>query len=367
MKKGLFIGLILMILLVIGFTSINDNSDDKDEVLKVGVIASMTDPGALRGESVVKGLELAEQKIKSELGVDIEIVIQDVPLNAAGDAPIVLNKLAQIDKVDAIIGPMGSNVVLAISSIVDQYKIPVIVHAASALDVTKDNEYIFRLWTTADNYADEITREVNNLGYENIAMLTTTLDNTVQLQNFIKDRSSDSSFDVVFDEQVLPEATDFRTQLLKIKSTENVNAIFLNLYEGQFAIAARQARELGIEKPLFANAVFTQAEVNIDKESTEGIWYPIFSGYTKEAGEEFIELFGEEPSAPDSAAAAHDALMALAHAFKNVGDDGEKMKNYLYENNFSGSMGEFNFLESGDAIVSLTLKEVRNGEVVDRE
>ena len=131
-----------------------DNS--KDTPIKIGVIASLTGTGAVRGESAQQGLALALEELKESgvlKGREIELVYEDVPLTEPKKAPAALQKLASVDKVAAVIGPMGSTVVMSIAPLADNIGIPLIVHTASVLKATEDNVYIFRLWTTAYNYA----------------------------------------------------------------------------------------------------------------------------------------------------------------------------------------------------------------------
>lgn len=170
MKKLLYI---LMVLVAIGvvFILLNDTRQSKEtkKVLRVGVIAPFTGKGAVRGEDTLLGLRMAESKAAELLPeYEIQFITQDVPLDQAKLAPAAFRHLVEIEKVDAIIGPLGSNVSLAIEPLVDSLKVPTIVHAASALAVTEDNEFIFRMWPTADRYAQEI---INRLDKEDIKKL----------------------------------------------------------------------------------------------------------------------------------------------------------------------------------------------------
>jgi len=132
----------------------------------------------------------------------------------------------------------------------------------------------------------------------------------------------------------------------------------------QFGVAADQARKLGIMVPFFTNSVMSDVELAVNPAALEGAWFPRFSGYTEEARQEFIARFGKEPGNPETAAAAHDALLALAQVIGKVGTEPEKIKDALYTEEFSGSIGKFRFLPSGESELKLDLRVVKDGKIV---
>lgn len=341
----------------------------QQEVVKVGIIASLTGRGAERGESARQGLELALDEIKAKgllRGQDIQLVYQDVPLDKAKQAPAAFQHLVEVEKVAAVIGPMGSNVALAVTPLVDGAKVPAIIHTASALSATENNEYVFRLWPTARNYADVIVPRLKDLGYTRVAALSAINDNTTDLRNVLKEKFTGTDLTLVADEQVASDAKDFRSQLAKIKSIGH-DVFFLNLFEGQIGLAARQARELGVGGPLFSNAVLSAVELEPAGGALEGVWFPRFGGYDEATKQKFVGKFGKEPVNPESAAAAHEALLTLAQAMDSIGLEPAAIKDYLYKTQFHGSIGTWRFLPSGDAEVPINLQTVEGGQIVGFE
>ena len=340
--------------------------------ITIGVIASLTGTGAARGESVVHGLQLALEKIQRDKllpDFELKLEVQDVPLDEVSRMPAAFNFLTDVKHVSAIIGPMGSDLALAIAPLVDEKKIPVIAHTASTLRATTDNYFMLRFWPTAHNYADAILTQLNKLGYRRIASITSINNNTADLRQVLVARFAGSSPPItfVFDEQVTPDEKDFRTLLTKIKQ-QSFDALFLNLFEGQIGLVAQQARQLGIAAPIFTNSVTTAAEFEVaDPKFLEGAWFPRFAGYGEVGRQAFIQRFGKESVNPESATAAHDALLALAEAINQVGDNPQAITGYLYQAKFTGLIGQFYFLPSGDAVIPIGLRQIRNGEIVELE
>jgi ABC-type branched-subunit amino acid transport system substrate-binding protein len=188
--------LVVLLLIVGGFVWYGNRNSEQGSI-KIGVIASLTGTGAVRGESAQQGLTLALEKVKQSgalKGREIELVYEDVPLNQPKNAPSAVQKLVDVDKVKAIIGPMGSTVVMSVAPMVDTVSVPFIVHTASTLKATEDNEYLFRLWTTAHNYVELITPEVTKHNYKKIAALSATQENTIDFLNVFQEAGPSPSW-----------------------------------------------------------------------------------------------------------------------------------------------------------------------------
>ncbi|MBI1974886.1 MAG: ABC transporter substrate-binding protein, partial [Parcubacteria group bacterium] len=193
--------------------------------------------------------------------------------------------------------------------------------------------------------------------------LSATQENTIDLLTVLEASIASVGAEFVISEQVAADIKDFRTQLAKIKATKP-DALFLNLFEGQIGVAADQARKLGITAPFFTNSVMSEVELSVNPAALEGTWFPRFSGYTDTAKQEFIARFGKEPGNPETAAAAHDALLALAQVIGKVGTSPEKIKDAFYTEEFIGSIGAFRFQPSGESDLKLDFRVVKNGEIV---
>jgi len=359
MKK--IIMLLAALIIIIGGTWWYKQTNAPEKTIKIGIMAPLSGKMALRGESTRQGLQLALEKIEAAgllKEYTLELVYQDVPFEDAKRAPGALSQLADVEHVAAIIGPLGSSVVAAVSPLIDGYHIPMVVHAASARSLTEGNEYMFRLWPTDKSYANTIRQQLVPFGYERIAALTAVSDNTIDLHELL---SEDPGF--AAEEKVSTDDTDFKTQLTKLKAA-NPDALFINLHVGQIGVAARQAKDLGIDVPIFTNSVASVTELEAALGALEGAWFPEFAGLSESAQQEFIGRFGQEPGNPDNAAAAHDALLAIAEAISEVGPDPAAIKAYLYGNEFSGAIGTYRFEPNGDAVIPLRVNVIAGEEVI---
>jgi branched-chain amino acid transport system substrate-binding protein len=334
---------------------------------RIGVIASLSGQGASRGASAQAGLKLAMAELAQSSGTvagKIRLIYQDVPLNKASNGITAFQHLSNIDGVCAIIGPMGSTVAAAVVPLADAQKVPLIVHTASASSITKKKSYIFRLWPSSDQYAKVIIAKLKDLGWNRVGLITAEHENTIDLAQSIRDRLLSHGSEGVtlsVDENISPESADFRSVLTKINS-RSIDGLFLNLFEGQIALAAQQARTLGIRVPFFTNAVMSKTELALAKPELEGIWFPRFSGSTSERLPALTAL-ENVPSDPDCASAAHDALIVLESALRSRGCDRIAIADYIRSQSaFNGMSGTFHFV-SGDATVPIDIYQVHKGNI----
>ncbi len=216
------------------------------------------------------------------------------------------------------------------------------------------------MWPTAETYAEAIVARLKKDSTKRVAAVSTLHENTVDLIDLLQEKvEQEAEIEILLDERVAPDSADLRASFLKIEKSKP-DAIFLNLFEGQIGLAAQQAREAGLSAPFFGNAVMSETELELAPKALEGLWFPRFDGVRKEK----LALFGkEELAAPDSAAAAHDALLAILNALDGEDCQRRELAEALgSESNFDGISGSFGFRDQ-NATVELSLYVVRDGEI----
>jgi branched-chain amino acid transport system substrate-binding protein len=133
--------------------------------IKLGSLLPRQGPFALQGEATTLGIRVAlEQAGHTVMGRKIEWVAYDEP-NPLG-AQQNMQKLVQEDKVAAVIGGSNSATGLAIASVAAQQKMPTIISAALAKEITGKNcnRYVFRNNATPIVYARLLARQLLPVG-----------------------------------------------------------------------------------------------------------------------------------------------------------------------------------------------------------
>lgn len=153
------------------------------------------------------------------------------------------------------------------------------------------------------------------------------------------------------------DATDYRTQLLKIKSV-NPDAIYAPLYTKGAGLMIKQARELGIKKQMLGADVYGTPElITAGGSAVNGVLYTTFSEYHGPEYQDFScrykEKYGKTPET--YATYCYDAFMIAVEAIRRIpkGNDinGPNVRTELLKiNNYSGVTGVTSFNGMNSAI-----------------
>jgi branched-chain amino acid transport system substrate-binding protein len=120
------------------------------KTIKVGVIAPLSGAFLAYGKEGLKGMQTAMQlQPYLQNGSRIEMIVENDKNDPALTVKL-LKKLVEKDKASAIIAFSGSNPVLEMAKIADEYKTPVLAALATHPDITKHNEYISQLCSDND-------------------------------------------------------------------------------------------------------------------------------------------------------------------------------------------------------------------------
>jgi branched-chain amino acid transport system substrate-binding protein len=115
--------------------------------IKIGVLNPLTGPLATWGKKHLAGAQLAVKEINEKggvLGAKLELVVAD-DKNDAKEAVAAFQKMVEVDKVVAVIGPVSSGIALTLAPEANKAKVPLILHMAGSHRIlTLNNRYVFR-------------------------------------------------------------------------------------------------------------------------------------------------------------------------------------------------------------------------------
>jgi branched-chain amino acid transport system substrate-binding protein len=164
-----------------------------------------------------------------------------------------------------------------------------------------------------------------------------------------------------------PNATDFRTQLIKIAAAKP-EAIYIPGYLKELITALRQKQELRVGgKVLSAYGFYDPKLLEQAKTAAEGAVFtvPAFdpdnpSPAIKEFTSTFQAEYGEKPDV--WAAQAYDATGIIAAALNTGATTGPEIRDQIAQTkNFDGVSGRTSFDENGDVQKPLRFMTVRDG------
>jgi branched-chain amino acid transport system substrate-binding protein len=242
-------------------------------------------------------------------------------------------------------------------------------------NIDSAGEYIFRN-ANADVLAGrDLARAMLKLGYKNVGVIAEVTEYTLDIKKTFEETIKSEGGTIVSSEEFQPNTKDYRTLVTKIRAAKPQALLVLSQLGTNAAQFIKQSRELGFNPPLFTDFTFaTNETAKKTVGSFDGIYfadpsYDASNPKTKAFFDLYQKTYGISSVVPFHAAASYDVVMMYADALKVVGDDSEKVKNWLLSNvkNRQGLMGTFSFDEKGNSDLGFTVKVIVNGkpQVVD--
>lgn len=339
------------------------------EEISIGVMATLTGY-PLNGEHMRNGVLLAIDEINQNggvLGRQLTANVQDCS-NTTDIGINAINKLVS-ENVVGVIGPHYSTQGLAVESIINQGKVPMLVGGTSPKFVSDvDNDYLFRIRASDTlQAAAAVSYLVDSCGATKVAILHGSDDfGTGGMQ--VATEYLDSAGIPYCTQSFNNEDTDVTSQILKCIN-ENCDGVMIWATEAAYPIVARQMFELGLSVPTITNPSLAvdSCLAQLEEDWVEG-WYCVtdfLSNNPTEKIQKFMkayrDAYGENESIDLHCAAYYSATYALADAIERAGStDGEAVAKALRETKgVEGLVGDFNCNEDGEMIHEIILGQCK--------
>ena len=343
----------------------------EEKEIRIGAVFCMTGSGKTVGEDTFRGVELAVEQINSKGGIldkKIKLIIED-DQTAPQMSVTATQKLIKSDKVKVIIGALPSSNTLADIPVAESSRVVLLSPASSNPKISKGGDYIFRNWISDLVEGEAIAKYIFNvLKQKKVAILFVNNEYGSGLKDVFKNIFEQLGGTVTIAESYEQDATDFRTQLTKIKAT-SPDSIYYPGHPKEIALILNQAKEMKISLPFESAVAFEDPIVlELSKGNAEGVIYstPFFDlNSDSPAIKKFTETFRKKYNRDPGVFAAHgyDALNIIALAIQKGGYDSDKIKEQLYKiKDFDGVSGKTSFDHNGDVIKPVSIKTVKNGK-----
>ncbi len=301
-----------------------------EEVILIGHVGSLTGSEASFGNSTENGIRLAIVEINAKGGIKGKRVAAKTydDQGKPEEAAVAATRLITQDKVTVLLGEVASSRSLAMAPIADANQVPQISPTSTNPRVTKDGDrvrpFVFRV-CFIDPFQGTVMAKFarEHLKLSRVAILRDVgSDYSVGLADYFKEKFEELGGTIVNDQSFKSGDQDFKAQLTTIKG-QSPEMIYIPGYYTEVALAARQARELGIKVPLGGGDGWDSAKLyEIAQGALDGSFFsnhytdenpdPVIQNFVKRYREKFKET-------PDSMAAlgydaAHVAFDAMSRA-----------------------------------------------------
>ena len=344
----------------------------RSESILIGEYASLTGKEATYGQASHKGALLAVEEINAGggvLGRKFELLTEDTQ-SKSGESATVVKKLISRDKVDAVIGEVASSRSLEAAPVCQNAQVPMISPSSTAPEVTAQGDYIFRVCFIDPFQGTVMARFVKDtLKLRKVALLTSVSSAySVGLAKYFKERFTADGGTVALEQRYSEGEKDFRAQLTAIKAA-GVDGLFVPGYYAEAGLICRQARELGLNVPIFGGDGWESPELmEIGGRAVEGTHF--VTHYSPENSDPAVAAFNQRfqkrwgNMSDTLTGLGYDAVMMLADAMKRAGTtDKSKVRDALAATkNFKGVTGMITLDAQRNPTKSAVVLQVRDGK-----
>jgi branched-chain amino acid transport system substrate-binding protein len=335
------------------------------EKIKIGVIVTLSGPAAVLGQQARDGFALGVKDLGGKMsGRDVEVIAVDDELKP--DAAVTKVKgLLERDKVDFVVGPIFSNILLAIHKpVVDSKTFLISPNAGPSSYAGKECSPFFYVTSYQNDQVHEILGKVaQDRGYKRVYLL---------VPNYQAGRDSIAGFKLdykgeVVEESYMPLGTlDFQPEISKIASLKP-DAVFTFMPGGMGVNLVKQYRQAGLADSIPVLSAFTVDESTLPAQQDAAIgmfggadWAP---NLDNPENRKFVASYeATYKSVPGTyAMQGYDTAMLIDSAVKAVnGDLGDKdaVSAALKKADFTSLRGSFKFNTNGYPIQDFYLTKV---------
>jgi branched-chain amino acid transport system substrate-binding protein len=348
--------------------------------IKVGTVLRLS-IGAEDGIPCRRGVEMAVAEVNKAGGINgqpVELIVENEKDSPAA-AVNAVQKLLNVNKVVAIIGPMTSGDTMASGKIANDAKVVLISPTATTPKLSGYGAYIYRGTSRIDKQAQVLTDYVaKHWKPKTVAIFYSNEPYGKGCAGLFTKFFEKHGIKVVATESFMRGSRDFKPQLTKIKAA-NPDILFIPGYTPETAPAAAQARQLGMkQKILGVYGDNNPAYIKLAGPAAEGhiIGGEYDVNYNTPKNKAFVKNYealvkkNKDPYNIMFAALAYDATSMVLDGMKKNGPTSAGIKKYLDNvKDFNGVTGKLSFNKEHDVQRAGTpgvyVLEVKGGKYVN--
>jgi branched-chain amino acid transport system substrate-binding protein len=333
--------------------------------IKIGVIVTLSGPAAGLGQQARDGFALAVKDLGGKMsGKEVEVTVVDDELKP--DAAVTKVKgLLERDKVDFVVGPIFSNILLAIHKpVIDNKTFLISPNAGPSSYAGKECSPFFYVTSYQNDQVHEILGKVaQDRGYKRVYLL---------VPNYQAGRDSAAGFKLDYKGEIVEESymplgsLDFQPELSKIASLKP-DAVFTFMPGGMGVNLVKQYRQAGLADNIPVLSAFTVDESTLPAQQDAAVgmfgganWAPnLDNPQNKKFVASYEAAYNGVPGT--YAMQAYDAALLIDSAVKAVKGDlsnRDAVAAALKAADFTSLRGGFKFSANGYPIQDFYLTKV---------
>jgi branched-chain amino acid transport system substrate-binding protein len=347
---------------------------------KMGTVLRLS-IGAEHGIPAKRGVLMAVEEFNKAGGINgvpVELVVEDEK-----DSPTTgvnaVQKLINVDKVIAMVGPMTSGASSAAAKTAEDAKVVLVTPTATTPKLSGIGQYVYRACSRIDHQSEAMTKYIaEKLKPKTVAILYSNEPYGKGCAEAFGKDFAKVGIQVVATEAFNRGSRDFKSELTKIKE-KNPDLLFIPGYTPETAPAAAQARQLGLNQKIIG--VYGDMDPEYAKLAGPAAEGHLINGeydedYDTPKNKKFREAYyakakeAKEPVNIMFAALCYDSASMILEGMKKNGPTSAGVKKFLDEmKDFDGVTGKLSFNDKHDVVRTgvkggVYLFEIKNGKYV---
>lgn len=361
-----------ILILCVGFAALALSQCAKPSV-SIGFLGVLTGRYSDLGVSGRNGAHLAIAELNDRGGVrgaDLRLIVRDTEMDP-DVARTAMRELVGAGVV-AVVGPMTSDMSIAVLDIADETKTPLVSPTASTPDLKGLDDYFLRVNPPDTSEARALARYAFSIeGYDSVCIaydLGNAAFATGLVQEFRRGAAEVAPEAEVVEAPLDPGSQPDYAEWAEAVESASPDAVFVIAGTLDSALLAQQLRKLGVDARLLLTGwAMTQDLIHHGGKAVEGA---VFSHYfnTNGSTDAFLAFkdayearFGTQPDFV--AALGYNAVTVIATALSRRNSGSDLKRAILETGTFDGIQGEITIDEWGDAELQRFFLQVEDGRI----
>ncbi len=361
-------------------------SAQAQDTIRFGAALSLTGNLATEGKLVREGYDFFVKQVNERGGIEVagkkykvSITYYDDESNANTSVKL-YEKLISEDGIKFLLGPYGSGASVAVSTVVEQHKLPmVIAHGAASTIYNRGYKYIFGVLNGLEFYTFNMVKMASeqNPPLKRLALIN---ENALAPQLTIDAAAAQAKqfgLEVVYKEKYASGTKDLSSELEKMKAT-SPDMIIAGGYTNDMILLTRQIKQVGLKPKLlgfmlgptlpgFVKSLGADADLTLEPvQWSLGVPYKdaTFGWTARGYADLFQKEYGHVPDYHPIQSTA--ALQVYYHAFQKVGGfDPQKVRDAIAATDMVTAYGPIRFNEKGQNVAkTMSVVQIQDGKSV---
>lgn len=280
-------------------------------------------------------------------------------------------RLISEDQVNFLMGPPGSPIAFAASTVAERYKFPMIHGAASDPQIfARDFKYIQGVLGPAPNWSRHFFDLLGKAG--NVKTVALVVEDSLYSRGValgVRSLAEKNGVKVIFDQTIPPDNQDFTAVTAQIKQA-NPDLVYVATFPPFYIRFAKQAAELGLKPKAMhcstCSAVSVRDGLGSAAEGISGevFWVPGMKLGDYKMLERSLQISGLDPVQWTFAVISISALEVIRGGIEKAGTlDREEVYKAIQTNDISTVLGTFKAVGNGIGTLDPLAMQVQSGKV----